>query len=250
MGSEESAGRPSRWAGVLDAESVRSYREQGVPLAFDPVQIGWVLLDSEDADISPESRSGSSTSGRRMPALETEEAGVSFRPWTTADVADHRALLDDAAVWEHLPETYPVPFTDQTSNDLIALANADLDHEVVAVEVDGSLVGQCLITFHSAPSSPRDAEVAYWLGRAHWGRGLMSRVLPTFVDRCFRRHNVDTLTAWIHPDNAGSIRVAERSGFRRDAASNESLLAASQDREGFGRWVIRRLQPPDKADSE
>jgi len=217
----------TRWDGVLDTEELAYCRAAGIPLGYDTAQIGWVLLDSEPS----------------KPDAQTDvrvATGVTFRRWRDHDGAAHRALLDDRAVWEHLPEQYPEPFTEATSRDLIALANADIGHEVVAVEVDGELVGQCLIRLDHFETPPLTAEVAYWLGREHWGRSVMTRVLPEFVDRCFERHPVEEIYAWIRPDNVASARVAARAGLRRTPVPNEAELAAAHGRPGFLRWSVSR----------
>ncbi len=216
-----------RWDGILDAEEIAYCRANGIPLGYDTAQIGWVLFDSEAPTFGSD-------------GTERSHAGVTFRRWGAHDAPAHRALLGDRAVWEHLPEEFPEPFTHDTSRDLIALANAEIGHEVVAVEVDGDLVGQCLVRFDHVATPPFTAEVAYWLGREHWGRGVMSRVLPEFVDRSFDRHPIEEIYAWIRPDNVASVRVAERAGLRRTAVRNEAELAASHGRAGFLRWSVSR----------
>lgn len=231
--------RRSRWDGVLDAEEAAFCRANGIALAYDPAQIGWVLVGSDREAVTATPRT--SAAERHQPDQQSgSTAGITFRAWTADDASAHRSLLDDQAVWEHLPEAFPEPFTDETSLDLITLANANLHHEVVAVEVDGELVGQCLIKLNGGPLAPAGAEVAYWLGRAHWGKGVMSRVLPAFVERCFARCPVDELYAWIKPENEASVRVAERCGFARELLSNEAEVAAAQDRAGFAHWAVRR----------
>ncbi len=232
----------SRWDGVLCAEELSYCRAEGIALGYDPAQIGWVLLDSDPDEAFVTRAPSDDDRSRRHAARST--AGITFRRWNDRDIAAHRVLLDDRAVWEHLPEPCPEPFTDETSRDLIELANAQIGHDVVAVEVDGDLVGQCLVRFDPRSARPYTAEVAYWLGRAHWGRGVMSRVLPAFVDRCFETQPVDELHAWIRPANVGSVRVAERSGFHRASLPNpdHAEFAAGQRRAGFLRWRIGRAR--------
>ncbi len=230
--------RRSRWDGVLSAEEFAYCRANGIALGYDTAQIGWVLLDSDPDEALVARASGDDDRPRQH--VMRSPAGITFRRWSDHDVSAHRAILDDRAMWEYLPESYPEPFTDDTSRDLIALANAEIGHDVVAVEVDGELVGQCLVRFDPLSARPYTAEVAYWLGREHWNRGLMSRVLPAFVDRCFDIQPVDELYAWIRPANVASARVAERSGFQRESIPNEAEFAASQRRTGFSRWTIRR----------
>ena len=55
-----------------------------------------------------------------------------------------------------------------------------------------------------------DTEVTYWLDRAAWGQGITSRALSLFLDLVRRR----PLYARAAADNAGSLRVLAKAGFR------------------------------------
>ena len=53
-------------------------------------------------------------------------------------------------------------------------------------------------------------EITYWIGREDWGRGIATRALRAFLE-------VETgrpLHAQAASDNAGSIRVLTKCGFR------------------------------------
>jgi len=65
--------------------------------------------------------------------------------------------------------------------------------------------------------------VGYWLGRAHWGRGIATAALARFVDRIQTR----PLNAYVSKQNAGSIRVLEKCGFER--TGEHELPALSGD---------------------
>jgi RimJ/RimL family protein N-acetyltransferase len=53
--------------------------------------------------------------------------------------------------------------------------------------------------------------VAYWLGRAYWGRGIGTSALREFL----AHETTRPLHAFVAVHNVGSIRVLERCGFRR-----------------------------------
>ncbi len=53
-------------------------------------------------------------------------------------------------------------------------------------------------------------EVTYWIGRKHWGRGLATEALSQFVSKLELR----PLYGRAARDNAASIRVMEKCGFR------------------------------------
>jgi RimJ/RimL family protein N-acetyltransferase len=74
-----------------------------------------------------------------------------------------------------------------------------------AITSEGDLVG-------SVASFVVDGltEVTYWVDRAVWGRGIASRALALFLDVVRTR----PLYARSASDNAGSLRVLEKSGFR------------------------------------
>lgn len=53
-------------------------------------------------------------------------------------------------------------------------------------------------------------ELTYWVDRAVWGRGIASQALALFLDVVRTR----PLHARAASDNAGSLRVLEKAGFR------------------------------------
>ena len=52
-------------------------------------------------------------------------------------------------------------------------------------------------------------EVTYWLGRAHWGRGIATRALQAFLEEDAQR----PMFARVVKDGAASRRVLEKCGF-------------------------------------
>jgi RimJ/RimL family protein N-acetyltransferase len=59
--------------------------------------------------------------------------------------------------------------------------------------------------------------VGYWVGRSFWGRGVASAGVAAFLDEIRDR----PLWAYVAVENAGSIRVLEKSGFARVDRRNE-----------------------------
>jgi RimJ/RimL family protein N-acetyltransferase len=54
-------------------------------------------------------------------------------------------------------------------------------------------------------------EVTYWIGRAHWGKGIATRALTAFLEQV---NSTRPIYARVAKDNLGSRRVLERCGFR------------------------------------
>lgn len=76
----------------------------------------------------------------------------------------------------------------------------------LAIDVDGAIAG----TIGSFRIDD-ETEVTYWIDRALWGRGIASAALQTLLSMITER----PLFARAATDNAASLRVLEKAGFRR-----------------------------------
>ncbi|WP_405815472.1 GNAT family N-acetyltransferase [Streptomyces sp. NBC_01390] len=94
------------------------------------------------------------------------------------------------------------------------------------VLVDGDVVGNVAVY-----GEPGEREVTYWIDRAYWGRGIATAALLALIAEEPER----PLHARAAADNAGSLRVLEKCGFRvtghdrgfaqaRDAEIDEVVL--------------------------
>jgi len=71
---------------------------------------------------------------------------------------------------------------------------------------DGQVVGS--IASYEQSGKP---EVTYWIGKAHWGRGIATRALAAFLAEV---NATRPIYARVARDNIGSRRVLEKCGFR------------------------------------
>jgi RimJ/RimL family protein N-acetyltransferase len=71
---------------------------------------------------------------------------------------------------------------------------------------DGQVVGS--IASYEDGGKP---EVTYWIGRAHWGKGIATRALTTFLAQA---NTTRPIYARVAKDNLGSRRVLEKCGFQ------------------------------------
>ncbi|MET8147740.1 GNAT family N-acetyltransferase [Actinoplanes sp. NPDC049668] len=71
--------------------------------------------------------------------------------------------------------------------------------------------------------------VGYWIGREHWGRAVATRALSQFIDEV----PVRPLHAHVATRNAGSIRVLQKCGFRRDHAQEARTPAPADGIEEY-----------------
>ena len=83
---------------------------------------------------------------------------------------------------------------------------------VRTVVADGRVAGNILAWWQDG-----DRWLGYWLGREFWGRGVGTAALRLFLDGELTR----PLLADPHEENAGSVRLLEKCGFRRDSVDDD-----------------------------
>ncbi|MFI0168691.1 GNAT family N-acetyltransferase [Streptomyces sp. NPDC017095] len=81
-------------------------------------------------------------------------------------------------------------------------------HVLRAVLADGAVVGTAAVY-----GVPGEREVTYWIDRAYWGRGVATAALRALLAEVRDR----PLYARAAADNAGSLRVLRKCGFRETA---------------------------------
>jgi RimJ/RimL family protein N-acetyltransferase len=71
------------------------------------------------------------------------------------------------------------------------------------------------------------ARLGYWLAEDHWGQGLMGEALGAVLGHAFARRPGLKITSSVLADNAASIRLQKRLGFRV-TGGGETFSAARQ----------------------
>ncbi len=82
---------------------------------------------------------------------------------------------------------------------------------------------------------PRDgsANLGYWLGEAHRGRGIVTRAARLVADFGFRELGLARVEIVTLPGNTASQRVAQRLGARREAIARGRIVLHGQPRDAL-----------------
>ena len=72
------------------------------------------------------------------------------------------------------------------------------------------------------------AEFGYWLGEEFWGHGVMSEVVPAFVDYCFKEFSLHRISAQTYSSNPASARVLEKAGFVLEGRMRKNVFKDGQ----------------------
>ena len=92
-----------------------------------------------------------------------------------------------------------------------------------AVTVEGRLVGQVTVA-NVVRGAFDSASVGYWVDERVAGRGVVPTALALVVDHCFRSVGLHRVEANVRPENAPSLRVVRKLGFREEGLHRRFLF--------------------------
>ena len=152
------------------------------------------------------------------PALPTlRDGAVTLRPIRVRDArALERELLDNRAWLRRWEATHPAGSSSLDTRGSIRnlLAHARAGSAIpFLIEDSGELVGQLnvsSITYGSVSS----ATLGYWVVQRAAGRGITPTAVALATDHCFFELGLHRMEICIRPENAASLRVVEKLGFR------------------------------------
>ena len=150
-----------------------------------------------------------------IPTLRDGE--VTIRPLR---VRDARTLESELAgnrswlrAWEATHPTGPAVY-DARATIRSLLAHARLGAALpFAVEVDGEFAGQ-LNVLGMTYGSLSSASIGYWVSERFAGRGATPTAVALAADYCFFSLGLHRMEICIRPENAASLRVVAKLGFR------------------------------------
>ncbi|AWN38397.1 GNAT family N-acetyltransferase [Methylobacterium radiodurans] len=159
--------------------------------------------------------------------------------------------IETRRLWLRWPTAKDAEAVLRLAGDLaVAEMTARIPHPLPRAEVDafllqarrGNAAGTGLTLALARRSAPADLigivavsggadgpELGYWLGRPHWGAGLMGEAVAAIRDAYFAYAGGDVLRASARLDNPASRRLLERSGFVRTATEARSFLTRGDD---------------------
>lgn len=145
------------------------------------------------------------------------DAGTTIRPIRVRDARQLEALLLANRRWLRRWEaTHPAgagPVDVRSSiRGLLQHARAGLGLPFV-VEVDGRVAGQLNVS-GIAYGSLSTATIGYWVAEEFAGRGATPTAVALATDHCFFAMGLHRMEICIRPENAPSLRVVEKLGFR------------------------------------
>jgi ribosomal-protein-alanine N-acetyltransferase len=150
----------------------------------------------------------------KMAVLETER--LILRPLTLDDIGILAAIYADPDVMRYFDGTRTQDDTRQRVERIMAqYARTGVDFLATVYKENGQFIGRCGLLWQVL-DGVQEVEVAYMIAKQYWGQGLATEAARALKEHGFRDHGFQRLVSIIHPDNAASIRVAEKNGMQNE----------------------------------
>lgn len=162
-----------------------------------------------------------------------EDGDVRLRPLRRRDAKTWLALRAVNASWlEPWEATSPTPVEGPppTFGEFVRMLSAQARRGTAlpfAVDHAGRLVGQLTVS-SIAYGSLRSASIGYWVSQHVAGRGVIPTAVALATDHCFEGLGLHRVEVNIRPENAPSLRVAEKLGFRDEGLRERYLHIAGE----------------------
>jgi len=144
---------------------------------------------------------------------------VGLRPITRGDATAWRRVRERNAAWlvrweaTRPPGESSVPLTFRAMvRDLHRQAREGRCLPFV-ITVDGDFAGQLTVS-HIVGGSAQFGSIGYWIDQRYAGRGYVPLAVAMACDYCWFERRLHRLDVAIRPENAASLRVVEKLGFR------------------------------------
>lgn len=147
--------------------------------------------------------------------------GFILRPWRADDLDALLEHADDAEVVRGLSDRFPHPYTRADGEAFLSGQVVDL-RTALAIEVDGRACGGIGLRLQAGERA-HVASLGYWLGRRHWGRGHMGRVVAAFLAQQVPARGLRRVEAEVLAGNPASARVLEKNGFRHEGIARAAV---------------------------
>jgi RimJ/RimL family protein N-acetyltransferase len=155
--------------------------------------------------------------------LDLPLPAASVRSWRADDLPALVSHANNREVARQLRDRFPHPYEPAHALGFLQWVGQQPVETVWAIAVDDAAVGG--IGLQLGQDIERvSAEIGYWLGQAHWGRGLATAAVRAVTDYAFAQFGLTRIFAVPFAANGASIRVLEKAGFTLEGHLRRSAV--------------------------
>jgi RimJ/RimL family protein N-acetyltransferase len=153
-----------------------------------------------------------------------------IRRWAESDAEALQRNANNREVSIHLRDRFPYPYGIEQARTFLGWVTRQASPTVWAIEVNGEAAGGIGVELHTDVERV-SAEIGYWLGQPHWGRGIATEALRAVTSEAFKRFEITRLYAVPFADHLASVRVLEKCGYVREGLMRQSAIKEGKIRD-------------------
>ena len=153
-----------------------------------------------------------------------------LKNWELSDAPVLAKILSEE-ITQNLRDGIPNPYTISDGEEYIGrvLNSPPSSQYCWAIVHEGIVIGSIGL-FRQSNIHFRTAELGYYIGIEHWGKGIMTAAVTEACNYIFKNTNIIRIYAEPFAYNIASCRVLEKSGFilegilRKNAVKNDKII--------------------------
>ena len=159
--------------------------------------------------------------------MELKLERCTIRDYRLSDADSLAKHANSRKIWLGLRDAFPHPYTIKDAKNFLQGSISGLPRLHFCIDINEEAVGG--IGLRPGEDVHRHtAEFGYWLAEKFWGQGIMSEVVPAFVDYCFKEFSLNRIFAMPHSNNPASARVLEKAGFTFEGRLRKNVIKDGQ----------------------
>lgn len=155
--------------------------------------------------------------------MELQLSHALLRPFQAGDEASLAVHANDRGIWENLRDRFPYPYAQVHAEQFIGSVAGVMPPRNLAIVVSDEVVGGLGFELHDDVERI-GAELGYWLGRRHWGRGIVTDAVRAATPWALETFALERVFALPFVRNVASCRVLEKAGFVREGVLRRSAV--------------------------
>lgn len=173
--------------------------------------------------------------------MELALPGCRIRSWRPGDEPPLVRHANSRRIWLNVRDRFPYPYSSAAAAAWVAQAASARPETQFAIEVDGEAAGGIGV-FLQQDVARYSAELGYWLGEAHWGRGIMTGAVRGFTEYAFNAFELCRIYAAVFEWNPASCRVLEKAGYTLEGRMRRAVVKDGRVLDQFLYAVVRDLE--------
>lgn len=149
---------------------------------------------------------------------------VTLRPWHKNDRLLLASLANNINIWNNVRDRLPHPYQLHHADEFIRFSLSHKPFRILAIDADDVLTG-CIGIELQEDISRLTAEIGYWIGEPHWGRGIASQAVALMLQHVTEKFpQIVRIYAKVFEYNKASMKVLEHNGFNLESIQKRSAI--------------------------